>query len=232
MNDVNYKDPATFKEQLVYMFSDPKWITKILIGALVGCVPILNFVLGGYALRVINNTRTDEQPTLPEWSPGFGKLWKDGLLVAVIGILYGIPAWILSAIIAGAAAASNSEGAVIAVSVLLGLILLAYGIALFFWIQGALVNYAVKGNFGAGFAFGEIWEIVRNNIGRLALTVVLAVVVGIIVGVISAILGIIPCIGWILVWILSFASSFYVLLVLAHNCGLVAKSLPAPIEAS
>jgi hypothetical protein len=230
MNDINLKDPASFKEQLVFMFADPKWVTKILIGALLGCVPILNFVLGGYALRVINNTRTDEQPTLPEWSPGFGKFWTEGLMVVVIGFLYGIPAWILSAIVGAVAGGSNSQGAAIAVAVIFGLILLVYGIALIFWIQGALINYAVKNKFGAAFEFGVIWEIVRKNLGRLALTVILAVVVGIIVGVISAILGLIPCIGWIIVWILSFASGFYVLLVLSHNCGVVARSMAAPAE--
>jgi len=225
MNDVNLKDPTTFKEQLVYMFSDPKWVSKVLIGALLGIVPILDFVLGGYALRVINNVRKDEQPTLPEWSPGFGKFWSDGLLVVVIGFLYGIPAWILSAIIGGVAGASNSQGAVTAVSVILGLILFVYYIALIFWIQGALINFAVKGNFGAAFQFGEIWRIVQANLGRLALTVILAVVVAIIVAILSAILVFIPCIGWIAIWILSFASGFYVLLVLAHNCGIVAKSM-------
>jgi len=34
-----------------FMFDDESWITKILLGGILGLVPILNFVLYGYQLE-------------------------------------------------------------------------------------------------------------------------------------------------------------------------------------
>jgi hypothetical protein len=230
MNDINFKYTGNFGETLTYMFKDPKWVGKVLLGALFGIIPILNFVTGGYVLRVIDNIRTDTEPPLPEWGGDFGKLWTSGLVLAVIALIYGIPLWILGGIIGGVAANSKSGGAT-AVAVIFGLIALAYAILVIFWIQGVLVNYAVKRNFGAGFEFGNIWELIKPNGGRMLMTVVFVVVVSIIIGVVSAVLNVIPCLGCILGWIVSFAATFYTMLVVAHNCGIIAKSI-GPAEAT
>jgi hypothetical protein len=232
MNDINFKYTGNFGETLTYMFKDPKWIGKVVLGALFGIIPILNFVTAGYALRVIDNVRSDTEPPLPEWGGDFGQMWVKGLVLAVIGFIYGIPVWILSGIAGGVGGSSRSGGAT-AVAVIFGLIAFAFAILLFFWIQGAIVNYAIKGNFAAAFEFGTIWELIKKNAGRMVLTVVFVVVVSIIIGVISAVLNIIPCIGCVLSWIVGFAAAFYTLLVVAHNCGIIAKSLnptAAPIE--
>jgi hypothetical protein len=224
MNDINFKYTGNFGETLTYMFKDPKWVSKVLLGALFGLVPILNFVTAGYALRVIDRVRTDQEPALPEWGGDFGQLWVKGLVLVVIGFIYGIPIWILSGIASGVGGSSRSGGAT-AVAVIFGLIAFAFSILLFFWIQGVIINYAVKGNFGAGFEFGAIWELIKKSAGRMLLTVVFVVVVGIIIGVVTAVLRIIPCFGCILSWVIGFAAAFYTLLVVAQNCGLAAKSL-------
>jgi len=224
MNDINFKYTGNFGETLTYMFKDPKWVGKVLLGALFGIIPIVNFVTGGYVLRVIDNVRTDTEPPLPEWGGDFGKLWTSGLMLAVIGFLYGIPLWILGGIIGGVAANSRSGGAT-AVAVIFGLIALAYAILVIFWIQGVIVNYAVKRNFAAAFEFGAIWALIKKSAGLMLLTVVFMVVVSIIIGVVSAVLNIIPCIGCVLSWVVAFAAAFYTMLVVAHNCGIIAKSL-------
>jgi hypothetical protein len=232
MNDINFKYTGNFGETLTYMFKDPKWVGKVLLGALFGIIPILNFVTAGYALRVIDNVRSDTEPPLPEWGGDFGQLWVKGLVLAVIGFIYGIPVWILSGIAGGVGGSSRSGGAT-AVAVIFGLLAFALLILLFFWIQGAIINYAIKGNFAAAFEFGTIWELIKKSAGRMVLTVVFLAVVSIIIGVISAVLNIIPCIGCVLSWVVSFAAAFYALLVVAHNCGIIAKSLnpmAAPIE--
>ena len=232
MNDINFKYTGNFGETLTYMFKDPKWVSKVLLGALLGIVPILNFVTAGYALRVIDRVRADTEPPLPEWGGDFGQLWVRGLVLAVIGFIYGIPIWILSGIAGGVGGSSRSGGAT-AVAVIFGLIAFAFSILLFFWIQGVIINYAVKGNFGAGFEFGAIWELIKKSAGRMLLTVVFVVVVGIIIGVVTAVLNIIPCVGCILSWLIGFAAAFYTLLVVAYNCGIAAKALglvEAPLE--
>lgn len=230
MNDINFKYTGNFGETLTYMFKDPKWVGKVVVGALFGIIPIVNFVVGGYALRVVDNVRGDREPPLPEWGGDFGKLWVSGLILAVIGFLYGIPVWILSGI-AGAVGGDTRSGGVTAVAVIVGLIAFVLAILLFFWIQGAIINYAIKGNFAAAFEFGTIWDMIKRNAGRMVLTVVFVVVVSIIIGVVSAVLGIIPCIGCLLSWIVGFVAGFYTLLVVAYNCGIIAKSI-SPAEAS
>jgi hypothetical protein len=224
MNDINFKYSGNFGETLTYMFKDPKWVGKVLLGALFGIIPILNFVTAGYALRVIDRVRSDTEPPLPEWGGEFGQLWIKGLILAVIGFIYGIPLWILSGIAGGVGSSSRSGGAT-AVAVIFGLIAFVYAILLVFWMQGAIVNFATKGNFAAGFEFGTIWDLIKKSAGRMLLTVVFVVVVSIVIGIISGVLNIIPCIGCVLSWVIGFAAAFYTLLVVAHNCGIIAKSL-------
>jgi Protein of unknown function (DUF4013) len=128
-------------------------------------------------------------------------------------------------------AANSRSGTATAVAVIFGLIALAYAILVIFWVQGVIVNYAVKRNFGAAFEFGNIWELIKLNGGRMLMTVVFVVVVSIIIGVVSGVLNIIPCVGCILSWIVGFAAMFYTMLVVAHNCGIIAKSV-GPKEAT
>lgn len=230
MNDINFKYTGNFGETLTYMFKDPKWVGKVVLGALFGIIPIVSFVAAGYALRVIDNVRSDKEPPLPEWGGDFGKLWVSGLILAVIGFLYGIPVWILSAI-AGAVGGGSRSGGATAVAVIVAFIAFVFAILLFFWIQGAIINYAIKGNFAAAFEFGTIWAMIKKNAGRMVLTVVFVVVVSLIIGIVSAVLNIIPCVGCVLSWIVGFAAAFYTLLVVAHNCGIIAKSI-SPLAAS
>jgi hypothetical protein len=211
-------------------------VSKVLVGALLGLVPILNFVTGGYALKVINNIRGDQEPVLPTWGDGFGKYFTDGLILFVIGLIYSIPLWLIGLIsgvplaLIGASADQNGPsdalGALFgATSCIMGLIAFVYMILLVFWLQGAIVNYAVKGNFGAAFAFGEIWAIVKANASKMVLTVAAVVVASFVIGLLTGVLALVPCCGWIAAILISFATSFYILLVMAYTCGFIAKDI-------
>jgi hypothetical protein len=210
------------QENLVYMFKDKDWVSKILLGALIGIVPILNFATSGYAVQATRNIRDDQAPLLPGWSGHLGKFFMEGLKLFVIGILYSIPLWILSLILIPLF--NSDSGAAVAVGVLIGLVELVFALLLIFWFQGIIVNFANKGTIGSGFEFGAIWGIIQKNMGRMLVTVGVAILAGILVGVVGGILGIIPCIGWIASWLISFAAVFYILLVFAYNCGYIAKS--------
>jgi len=226
----------SFGDNLTYMLKDAKWVSKVLVGALLGLVPILNFVTGGYALKVINNIRADQEPVLPTWGDGFGKYFTDGLILFVIGLIYSIPLWLIGLIsgvplaLIGASADQNGPsdalGALFgATSCIMGLIAFIYMILLVFWLQGAIVNYAVKGNFGAAFAFGEIWAIVKANASKMVLTVAAVVVASFVIGLLTGVLALVPCCGWIAAILISFATSFYILLVMAYTCGFIAKDI-------
>ena len=86
------------QQNLVYMFKDANWLSKILVGALVSLVPILNFASYGYAVQTTRNIRDDEATPLPGWSGNIGQFFWRGLKLFVIGLLYSIPIWILSLI--------------------------------------------------------------------------------------------------------------------------------------
>jgi hypothetical protein len=77
-----------FVEALKRPFSDAK---KVLTGAVLGIIPIVNLTVVGYAL---NSTREEEKGGLPEWKD-FGDLFKKGLMAAVIGFMLFLPALIV-----------------------------------------------------------------------------------------------------------------------------------------
>ena len=211
----------SLQQNLVYMFGDANWLSKILVGALVSLVPILNFAAYGYMVQTTRNIRDDQSP-LPGWSGSLGRFFMEGLKLIVIGFLYSILIWILSLI--SIPLFTSDSGAANALGVLILLVEIVVALLLLFWFQGVIVNFANKGTIGSGFAFGAIWGIIQKNMGRMLITLGVAILASMIVGIIAGILGIIPCIGWIAAWLVSFAAMFYILLVFAYNCGHIAKS--------
>jgi hypothetical protein len=161
-------------------------------------------------------------------------MWVDGLKLFVIGLIYSIPIWLIG-LVTGAPAAmigATSDdpdlvGATIGAAACIGgLLSFVVGAFILFWMLGAITNFAVHdGDFGAAFQFGRIWNIVKNNIGKMVMAVIAAIVAGLIVGLLAGVIGIIPCIGWIIAWVISFVAAFYVLLVLSYNCGHIAKTI-------
>lgn len=214
-------------DNVTYVFKDPEWRKKGVIGALLGIIPVLNFVTAGYSLAVINNIRSDHRPMLPDWGENFGKYFIDGLAMVVIYFIYVVPYMIIVAILnaIGSAGGSGFESFMAFVGNVFALV---YSVAMIFWVQGASINYAVKGSFGAAFALQEIRDIVMKNVGRLTMTVLIWVVGGIVIGIVAAILFFIPCLGWLFDWILILGGIFYLQLVMAYNCGFVAKTVSAP----
>lgn len=224
----------SFSDNLTYMFKDPKAAMKIVIGGLVSLVPILSWAASGYALRVINNIRNRQDP-LPEWGEEFGKFFMDGLMVWLIQLIYSLPMLLIlmasgiPVLLAGAASNSQNTDALAALmaggSCLVFLVTIVYAVLLIFWMQGVLVNYAVKGNFGSAFAFGEILAIVKGNVHRMIMAVLALLVAGLAVGVVGGILGIIPCIGQIAALLIGVVASFCMLLVIAYTCGHIARTV-------
>jgi hypothetical protein len=223
MNDSPVPAPAyRLQDNLAYMFKDANWVSKVLVGALIGLVPILNFATSGYAVQATRNIRDDQAEPLPGWSGNLGKFFMEGLKLFVIGILYSIPLGILSLILVPLF--SSDSSAAVVLGVIIALVEFALAVLLIFWFQGVIVNFANKGTIGSGFAFGAIWAIISKNVAQMLITVGVAILAGIIVGVVSGVLAIIPCVGWIASWLISFAAAFYILLVFAYNCGHIAKS--------
>ena len=180
-----------------YMFQDKDWIKKILIGGVVGIIPILNFAAIGYVIQIIRNVREGQTLPLPEWDE-FGKYFMDGLWIFLIFLVWSIPIILVAclqgvgtAVIAEAnEQAANAYGIVSAcftcLIVLWSLVIAAVGPAI-------MVRFAEVGEFMVGFQFSEIFSIIRANVGNYIIVILLMWLAGLIasLGVILCVVGVI-----------------------------------------
>ena len=74
-----------------YVFEDPKWIMKVLIGGIVGIIPIVNFAALGFMLTTLKNVAEGQPTPMPEWSD-FGAHFMKGLYGVIGALVYFLPA--------------------------------------------------------------------------------------------------------------------------------------------
>lgn len=81
------------------LFSDPAWILKCLLGAVLLAVPVAHFFACGYLYELINRARRGEPLELPEWED-WGRLFTQGIPVFVIFLVFTVAplalAWLLT----------------------------------------------------------------------------------------------------------------------------------------
>jgi hypothetical protein len=209
-----------------YVFEDPDWMKKVLIGAVVGIVPILSIAQTGYALEVTKRVYEGEARPLPEWDD-IGGFFVRGLLVSIGAFIWSFPIFALAAcVIGGVALGTDSSSAAVA-----GAVCVAVPLALLFFafvlpIVGA--RYAVERHFGAMFEFGEIAREVRRAAVQLLILLAVALVASLI-----ALLGVVACVIGV------YFTVVYAGLIYGHALGLVYREargldsdLPAQASAS
>ncbi len=215
-------------KSLGYMFDDENWVNKVLIGGLIGLVPVLNLALTGYALRTLKNVAAGSTRPLPDWDD-LGNDWLKGLLATVAGMIYALPLLItVLPLFVLSFTASLGEGAE-GINALMGLgtvglwcLAIPYCFLVAAWMPAAMANYALAGDFGAFFRFGQIWALIQRNAGNYALLVIIYVVVGQVASWVGA-----------LVFVVGAAfTGFWTLLVLGHLLGQFVREdpgLPTPV---
>jgi hypothetical protein len=181
-----------------FVFKDEAWFKKVILPGLCMLIPIIGWMVAlGWALRVTQNVIAGVEKPLPELDFG-GDLLK-GFFVFLIGFVYSLPVEILSVVsgwIGGLNVFNLEYGDVLTTVFAGGIGLLAFllGLLTSFLSLAATANYAAKGDLGAAFRLGEVFNLLKNNFGGwlvAALGTVLAV--GIIgpLGTIACILGVI-----------------------------------------
>ncbi len=182
-----------------YVFEDKDWLTKILVAGLIMLIPIIGqMIVVGWGLEVTRRVIQGEEPVLPDWSDFGGHVMR-GLKALVVGLVYGLPLIILGICNGALGALSNPDlvgydtaqtmaAVVAAVGLLVGCINLIYSLFLGVVLPAAFANMVVTDELGAAFRFGEVFGLVKDNLGTYLL-----VLVGTIAAYIVAGVGIIAC---------------------------------------
>ncbi len=89
-------------KSFTYIFDDPRWLNKILIGTLVLIISSLlstiligilgYFIIMGYALEVLRNVRRGDRYPLPEWKDRWGEWLVLGVKLTVALLVWALPA--------------------------------------------------------------------------------------------------------------------------------------------
>lgn len=205
-----------------FVTEDPKWITKILIGGgliLAGFVTIVGWlftlpVVGGYMVMTARNVINGNPQPLPEWDD-FGNKWIEGFKAWVVGLVYSIPAIIISLIFTLPSTflgSSDNSGAVAAgslISIVGSCLNFLLSIAVAIVLPAAMGRFAVTSDIGNALKVGEVFATVRQNIGMY---VVIALISSFLVPLIAG-LGIIAC------FIGAAFTGFYAYLMVYHLYG-------------
>jgi hypothetical protein len=216
-----------------YAFEDERWKEKLGVGCLIYMVPILNFAVVGYGVQIERAVVAGDPRPLPDWND-LGTLFKDGALLTLAYMLYGLPMLVVglgglgTAVVLGLAIAATGSTVMgiltgLAVAALAGLTNWALSLIIGFLSPVIAVQYARWGTFGSCFAFGEMAALIRRNsgnyltawgthfVGRITLTTLLPIV--------AMFLSFIPIIGSLLTLLAFMAGYLYLALILAHVYG-------------
>lgn len=173
-----------------FPLDDERWQSKAIVGALLGLVAIiiwpLILLLSGFGVGVMRRTIKGEAPALPEWDD-WGQLFGDGLRYWIIGLVYGLPAWIpmcfgvavlmlafLPIVAADQAQAPLFVGVGGTIAAYgLGFIMIAItsllGMFLGFLSLVAQTRWVATGSLNSAFEFGEVWRLARAGLNNYLL---------------------------------------------------------------
>ncbi|MEW6171790.1 MAG: DUF4013 domain-containing protein [Bacillota bacterium] len=171
---------------------------KVIIGAVLNLIPIINFLSTGYLLQLAHDA-VNEKYEMPAWE-NWGEKFVNGFLVFIITLVY-----MLIPIIVGMASGGLGQcfqggysGLFAGGLALATLIALVIG----FFVPMALTHYAATGSFGAAFGFGTIF----SYIGRVFGSYILAYIFMIAMVFVLMLLSSIPLLGVII----SILAGFYI----------------------
>jgi hypothetical protein len=233
-----------FGKSFVFMFEDPNWFRKLLIGTLlvlagiifsvvlIGLIPLLMVL--GWAQVTLRNVLDGKQYPMPEWED-WGDYLVRGLKLCVALLIWLLPIFILmipigmgSALLgnqnAGSAAGAGG-GVLIACA---SCLMLLWGIFVALISPAIYVRLAAFDRFSAAFEVGELWAFTRANIGHVILALILLALAAWIVVPIIGFLGLVVCLVGVLIT-MPF-SSLWLYLFTAHLYGQIGAHGNRPVR--
>ena len=187
---VSGKPAFDFGRPFTYVFEDPDWVSKILIGGLfflasIFIIPI--FFVFGYMARLARNVIAGVAKPLPTWDD-LGEYFGEGARLFGVMLAYTLPivAVAIAVIIPGALIdhvddefARNVGGCIFGI---VWCVLIVGSFAIMFFLPAAMLLTVREQRFGAAFEFGEIWDFIKKNIGNYLLAIVIYLVARFVAG--------------------------------------------------
>ncbi|MGN6186810.1 MAG: DUF4013 domain-containing protein [Thermoanaerobaculia bacterium] len=175
-------EPAfDFAKPFTFVFDDPRWLQKILIGGLfyLASVVIVGwfFVLGYLAALARNVIRGDQHP-LPEWE-NLATFFNEGLRLVGVALCWVLPiiilvlAFVFPMMIFGTMDHHedlNAFGSGLAGC--MACLIVPLSLAVTFFLPASLTFAVVEQRFSAAFELRRIWPYIKANIGNYLLAVV------------------------------------------------------------
>lgn len=226
-----------------FIFEDPRWLTKILIGTVVMIIsillmPILIGFLGlaivtGYSLDVLKNVRRGEKYPMPEWQDHWGEWLVLGLKLLVVILVWALPIILVSIPMSIGFSLTEQQGG----EVIGGLLGACFGCLLFLWTivlilvtPAIYIRVAETEEISAGLQFGDILAFTRDHIGEVIIASLMYLVASFVVGLAGAIVGTILCLVGLFVTLP--AASLITMLIESHLYAQVGMGSPKPWQTS
>jgi hypothetical protein len=187
-----------YVKAFVFFREDNNWISKLLIGGLMGLLGFLiipTFILYGYGLTITRNIIHGEKNLMPEWDD-WGQLLTDGVLLWLIQMIWALPFVIVGlftvvpAIIGMVIVGESGDMGVLFGSLGIMLtcgLLLVLGVLAALVIPPATILFAREGNFGAAFNIREIIEIMREQWVQIIVSMLILFAAGLAFAVVFAV---------------------------------------------
>ena len=223
-----------FGKAFTFAFEDKEWIQKLALASLVLFVSTILiipaiFFATGYPIVTGRNVLNGAKNPLPTMD-NIGGLFKDGLIVFLVGFIYSLPVMIILlpfAIVMGVLSESGDAGEVMAAGA--GFIFVCFSfifaIGLGLFLPAVMAQYVRKSDFAACFRIGEIWEeIARPNLANLVLILLAVIAAQLIAQLVVGVSIITICGPLLLIW----PASVWTMAFQGHLYGQLAATAAAP----
>jgi hypothetical protein len=188
------------------LFSD---FGRVVILIVLDLIPIVNWIVVGYASRVLKESPGNETPPKLE---DYGGMFVDGakiffasliyMIIPIILIAAGVGSFV-AAMVLGGGSLDIMRGLAPAQMLVLGgtgIVLVVIGVVVAFLmliiLAGGMAHMIKTGSFGKAFAFGEIFGLIgKIGWGKYLAWIVLVAIIAVIVG---GVVGAIPYVGWLI----------------------------------
>lgn len=186
-----------FGKAFSFVFEDEDWLKKIGLAGIISLIPLLGqFVVAGWGFEIIRRVIEEDPEPLPDFSE-FGDYLVKGLLVSLVIFVFFLPVIIIQGCNASIIPFLEQADDTLATAfgILTSCIVcltLVYSIVMGFFLPAAIGNFAATGELRSAFRFGEIFQLVKKNVGAYLLVILGSWVAGLVasLGVIACVIGV------------------------------------------